>query len=94
MRCLAGLSQSIAAILTDPARLKDVRLYSAAVVEQDEAGNDYSSPAAILKALNWMVLNEVKVVNISLSGPPNKVLEVALDAASDKGLLIVAVYQY
>lgn len=81
---------SIAAILTDPARLKDVRLYSAAVVEQDEDGNDYSSPAAILKALNWMVLNDVKVVNISLSGPPNKVLETALEAASDKGLLIVA----
>ena len=81
---------SIAAILTDPARLKDVRLYSAAVVEQDDNGNDYSSPAAILKALNWMVLNDVKVVNISLSGPPNKVLETALDAASDKGLLIVA----
>ena len=81
---------SIAAILTDPARLKDVRLYSAAVVEQEDNGNDYSSPAAILKALNWMVLNDVKVVNISLSGPPNKVLETALDAASDKGLLIVA----
>ena len=81
---------SIAAILTDPARLKDVRLYSAAVVEQDKDGNDYSSPGAILKALNWMVLNDVKVVNISLSGPPNKVLETALDAASDKGLLIVA----
>lgn len=81
---------SIASILTDPARLKDVMLYSAAVVEQDENGNDYSSPTAILKALNWMLLNDVKVVNISLSGPPNKVLETALDAASDKGLLIVA----
>ena len=81
---------SIAAILTDPARLKDVMLYSAAVVEQDENGNDYSSPTAILKALDWMVLNDVKVVNISLSGPPNKVLETALEVASDKGLLIVA----
>ena len=37
-----------------------------------------------------MILNDVKVVNISLSGPPNKVLETALNAASDKGLLIVA----
>ena len=81
---------SIAAILTDPARLKNVMLYSAAVVEQDENGNDYSSPTAILKALNWMLLNDVKVVNISLSGPPNKVLEAALDVASNKGFLIVA----
>ena len=81
---------SIAAILTDPARLKDVILYSAAVVEQDKNGNDYSSPIAILKALNWMVLNDVKVVNISLSGPPNKVLETALDVAAEKGLLVVA----
>lgn len=81
---------SIAAILTDPARLKQVTLYSAAVVEQDEQGNNYSSPTAILKALNWMLLNDVKVVNISLSGPPNKVLEAALDSASEKGLLTVA----
>lgn len=81
---------SIAAILTDPARLKNVMLYSAAVVQQDKNGNDYSSPAAMLKALNWMLLNDVKVVNISLSGPPNKVLETAIDVASEKGLLIVA----
>lgn len=81
---------SIAAILTDPTRLKNVTLYSAAVVEQDEKGNNYSSPTAILKALNWMLLNDVKVVNISLSGPPNKVLEAAFNAASEKGLLTVA----
>ena len=81
---------SIGAILTDPARIKGVELYSAAVVAQDEKGNDYSSPTAILKALNWMLLNDVKVVNISLSGPPNKVLETALDVASEKGLIIVA----
>ena len=81
---------SIAAILADPDRLKGVELYSAAVVDQDESGNEYSSPTAILKALNWMVLNDVKVVNISLSGPPNKVLETALDAASEKGLITVA----
>ena len=81
---------SIGAILTDPARLKNVELYSAAVVSQAENGNDYSSPTAILKALNWMILNDVKVVNISLSGPPNKVLETALNVAAEKGLIIVA----
>jgi len=81
---------SIASILTDPARLKGVELYSAAVVTQDENGGDYSSPTAILKALNWMILNDVKVVNISLSGPPNKVLETALNVAAEKGLIIVA----
>jgi len=81
---------SIGAILTDPNRLKSVDLYSAAVVSQDKNGNDFSSPISILKALNWMVLNDVNVVNISLSGPPNKVLESALDVATEKGLIIVA----
>lgn len=81
---------SIGAILTDPKRLKNVELYSAAVVSRDKNGNDYSSPISILKALNWMLLNDVKVVNISLSGPPNKVLESALDVATEKGLIIVA----
>jgi len=81
---------SIGAILTDPSRLKGVELYSAEVVSQDKNGDDYSSPTAILKALNWMLLNEVKVVNISLSGPPNKVLESALNVSAEKGLIIVA----
>jgi len=81
---------SIGAILTDPSRLTGVELYSAEVVSQDKDGDDYSSPTSILKALNWMILNNVKVVNISLSGPPNKVLESALNISAEKGLIIVA----
>jgi len=81
---------SIGAILTDPSRLKGVELYSAAVVSHDKDGDDYSSPTSILKALNWMILNDVKVVNISLSGPPNKVLESALNISAEKGLIVVA----
>ena len=81
---------SIGSILTDSSLLNGVELYSAAVVSQDKNGADYSSPTAILKALDWMVLNEVKVVNISLSGPPNRILEAALDVATQKGLIIVA----
>ena len=81
---------SIGTILTDPNRLKNVELYSAAVVSQDKNKADYSSPISILKALNWMILNDVKVVNISLSGPPNKVLESGLDVAAEKGLIVVA----
>jgi len=81
---------NIGAILSDPNRVSGVELFAAAVVSQDKNGNDYSSPTAILKALNWMLLNDVKVVNISLSGPPNRVLESAFTAAADNGLIVVA----
>jgi len=85
-----GHGTTIGSILTDPKRLKNVELYSAAVVSQNENGENFSSPTAILKALDWMLLNDVKVVNISLSGPPNTVLESALNVVAEKGLIIVA----
>jgi len=81
---------SIGAILSNPDRIRDVELYAAAVVSQDKNGNDYSSPTAILKALDWMLINDVNVVNISLSGPPNRVMESAFEAATDNGLIVVA----
>jgi len=59
-------------------------------VSQDKNGSNYSEPTAILKALDWMIVNDVSVVNVSLSGPPNKVLETAFNAASEKDLIVVA----
>ncbi|WP_082560189.1 MULTISPECIES: S8 family serine peptidase [unclassified Brevundimonas] len=48
------------------------------------------SSTGIAEALAWMVRNEVPVVNISLVGPRNALVEAAVRRASARGVLIVA----
>ena len=81
---------AIASILIDPNRLSQGEYFIASVVAQGDNGEQYSGVYPMLKALNWMVENEVKLVNVSLAGPKNKTLQRAIERASDKGTIVVA----
>ena len=48
------------------------------------------SAEAVAQALAWMARERIAVVNISLVGPPNRLLERAVQAISSRGHLIVA----
>lgn len=48
------------------------------------------SAEAIASGLAWMAQNRVSVVNISLVGPPNQLLEQAVAALSARGVVVVA----
>lgn len=50
----------------------------------------YTSADAIVRALEWMVQNRVPVVNISLAGPRNAVLDALIERTAGKGIAIVA----
>jgi hypothetical protein len=45
---------------------------------------------ALIEALAWLVRERVPVINVSLVGPPNLLLERAVDLATKRGHLIVA----
>jgi subtilisin family serine protease len=45
---------------------------------------------ALIAAFNWLVQFEVPVINVSLVGPPNAMLERAIAALTERGFLIVA----
>ena len=62
-------------------------LYAADVYGGSAAGG---SATALVQALAWMAENEVPVVNISLVGPRNAVVEAAVRRAGGRGMLIVA----
>ncbi|MDE2356041.1 MAG: S8 family serine peptidase [Alphaproteobacteria bacterium] len=53
---------------------------------QEAAG----SAQAVVAALDWLVSRRVKVINMSLVGPPNALLARAVAAAEARGVLIVA----
>jgi subtilisin family serine protease len=53
-------------------------------------GTPFTSADAIVKALEWMVANKVPVVNISLAGPRNAILDRLIERSVVKGIVIVA----
>ena len=81
---------AVAEILVGPGRLKNAKLFNASVVSEDKDGVQYSGVEPMLKALDWMVRSNVRVVNISLAGPYNRTLDRGIQRASDKGVVIVA----
>lgn len=80
----------VASIMTDPTRLRNVTLYSAAVIENTPDAGRAAGADTLVKALDWLVQEDVKVVNISLAGPGNKLLALAIDGATKRGMIIIA----
>lgn len=81
---------AIAELLVGPGRLKEARLYNAVVIPADDVENPGSGVGELLQALNWMQSSGVRVVNISLAGPYNKILDRAVQRAVNRGLILVA----
>ncbi len=70
--------------------LPNAQLYAAAVFEQDAERGEIASTVSLLRALDWLMSAEVDVVNISLAGPPNRLLEAALHRAAEREVLVMA----
>jgi hypothetical protein len=77
-------------ILAGGARLSGVRLQAAAVVADHRMTRAAAGVDSIVRAINWMQGSGVRLVNISLAGPYNKILDRALHSATAKGMIVVA----
>jgi subtilisin family serine protease len=44
----------------------------------------------LLEGINWLINQQVPVINMSLTGPDNRLLKLVIDAAIAKGVIIVA----
>ncbi|MEM9138299.1 MAG: S8 family serine peptidase [Pseudomonadota bacterium] len=80
----------MADLLIGPGRLDGGILYSANVVDPAQGQGDAAGVVSILRAVDWMRANEVAVVNISLAGPRNKLMNRALGRAASDGMVLVA----
>jgi hypothetical protein len=65
-----------------------VRIVSANVFSAD--GRPYSSAESIARAVNWMVARKVPVINISIAGPRNALVDWVIATATARGHIIVA----
>ncbi|MXP41510.1 S8 family serine peptidase [Altererythrobacter soli] len=76
---------SAVASLLRQSGVRDIRV--ADVYGTDKAGGN---ALAIARALSWLIGDGAKVVSISLVGPRNSVLEKAIAAARQRGVMVVA----
>ncbi len=65
------------------------RIVAATVVNGDTRG-EIAAADSIVRALDWMAASGVPVINISLAGPPNALLEQAIERVSARGIIVVA----
>lgn len=80
----------VATVLTGPNRLRGALIYSANVFGQDEALGLVAGADALVEALDWLAAQDVRFVNLALAGPYNKLLDLAVERATARGLILVA----
>lgn len=80
----------MADLLIGTGRLRDGVLFSANVVDPDRGEGDTAGAVSILRAVDWMSANDVSLVNVSLAGPRNKLLDRTLGKAASNGMVLVA----
>ncbi|MDB2407187.1 S8 family serine peptidase [Jannaschia sp.] len=80
----------MAEILVGPGGLRGTTLYSANVIDPARGGGDMAGVVAILRGVEWLAENGVDIVNISLAGPRNKLLDRALGQAATDGMTLIA----
>jgi hypothetical protein len=68
----------------------NAEVYAAAVFEQDDERGEIASTVSLVRALDWLITSGVDVVNVSLAGPPNRLLEAALKRAKQQDVIILA----
>ena len=68
----------------------NAEVYAAGVFEEDAERGQIASTVSLVRALDWLISSGVDVVNISLAGPPNRLLETALQRAAQSNVTILA----
>jgi len=65
-------------------------LFAASVFFTNDDGEQSATTGGLVAALEWLGSQSVEVINMSLTGPPNRVLEAALNAVARRGTIVVA----
>lgn len=70
--------------------LPAARLLVADVYRSDKHGQPLALTTDLISALNWLASQGVEVINMSLAGPPNRLLHEALEHLKRQGRVVVA----
>lgn len=70
--------------------LNNLDVYAASVFFSDKKAGDVTTTESLIKALDWLVKQGVTVINMSLAGPPNRLLAQVIGSYCSKGVIVVA----
>jgi hypothetical protein len=70
--------------------LPGAELFSAGIFGLDGDGAPVASATSFASALNWLLTHKVATINVSLSGPPDRLMELAVKRAQQRGAELVA----
>lgn len=70
--------------------LPSAALFAADVFHLDRAGQPQATLADLVNGLDWLAGQRVSVINISMTGPPNPLLEAAVDVLDRRGIGVVS----
>jgi subtilisin family serine protease len=73
-----------------PGLIPRAKLVAVDAFSKGDGTADRADVVSLVSALEALAERGVKVVNLSLSGPPNEVLKVAVEAAHARGIVLVA----
>lgn len=73
-----------------PARLPEATVFNASVFYDRERSLSGATLGHLLEGLNWLANQDLSVINISLTGPDNRLLAAAVEALRAQGILLVA----
>ncbi|MEL6244998.1 MAG: S8 family serine peptidase [Pseudomonadota bacterium] len=86
----AGHGTAIVELLHMPGLLENVDVFHADIVSPSGTLGEVASVDSMLRGLNWLIVSDVHLINISLSGPYNKILDRAFQSAERNGVIVVA----
>ncbi|MDS9469961.1 S8 family serine peptidase [Paracoccus sp. MBLB3053] len=81
---------AVAEIIAGPGRLTGAQIYSASVVSDAPEFDEAAGVDTLMRAIDWLAASGVRLVNVSLAGPYNKILDRGLQAADRKGMVVIA----
>lgn len=70
--------------------LTGAKLYNAVVLRSAPNERNLASIVATLRALDWLLDNNIRLINVSLAGKKNRVMERAFKTSLERGALIFA----
>ncbi|CDZ29099.1 S8 family serine peptidase [Neorhizobium galegae] len=73
-----------------PGLLPGAELIAVDAFKRTEGSTDIASIYDLVRALDLLVQRDVRVINLSLTGPANAVLETTVKAAAGRGVILVA----
>lgn len=81
---------AVASILSQPTRLPGLTLFNASVFYRRQTFAPGATSLHLVQGLNWLAEQGVRVINLSLAGPDNRLLRQALKQLYNQNVVIIA----